>query len=515
MFFKVQPKSVGFVIIIILAFLTRFYGLAWGGGFFFHPDENNMATALSGFSLDSLDPKFYAYGQFPLYLGYFLLNLFGIPNTFSASVYILRLISAFASMLTIFVFKGIWHHIFPKSSPLCFLLLLVFTPGLIQIAHFGTTESLLVLLFSLTLYLALKIYINPQLKQNYLYYCLVLAFSLATKVSALIFLTPLLIALLPKLSIKALSSFLFYFLTIILVTFSSVTLSLFFSPASFLNLNQFLSSMNYETGVASGRIPVFYTRQFEGTTPYLFQLTHVFPYVWGLPLMVGFVAGLILIIKNFQTFKKLRPMVIILGLSVLIYFAYFGQLYTKWIRFQAPIFFIGPFFAAYFIIRLNNYLKAALLTLFVISGVLFFTTYLYPDVRLQASQWLVNNIKPTSKVLSESGNVVNLPLLAHSFPVINFDFYQLDTNPELASEFRATLDQVDVILVPSRRVYKNQNNPRYPVSRSHYDDLFSGRSGYKLIKTFTLNNYFILNPENAEETFTVFDQPTIRVYQKK
>jgi hypothetical protein len=38
--------------------------------------------------------------------------------------------------------------------------------------------------------------------------------------------------------------------------------------------------------------------------------------------------------------------------------------------------------------------------------------------------------------------------------------------------------------------------------------------GFSLIKEFTPATDFLLNPENAEETWTVFDRPTIRIYQK-
>jgi hypothetical protein len=150
----------------------------------------------------------------------------------------------------------------------------------------------------------------------------------------------------------------------------------------------------------------------------------------------------------------------------------------------------------------------------LVPGILFFTTYFEPDIRLQASRWLVDRIPPQSRVLSEGGNVVNLPVYPYSYEVNNFDFYQLDTNPALEPQLYQYLNQAQYILVPSRRIFKNQNNSRYPISNNYYHSLFSGRLGFSLVKTFFLRNYFILNPENAEETFSVFDQPTIRVYQK-
>jgi hypothetical protein len=136
------------------------------------------------------------------------------------------------------------------------------------------------------------------------------------------------------------------------------------------------------------------------------------------------------------------------------------------------------------------------------------------DVRLTASAWLNANIPSGSTVLSEAGNVVNLPVFSPPYDVINFDFYQVDSNPILAQELVANIKSADYILVPSRRIFKNQNNFRYPISQKYYQQLFSPTPNYKLIKTFSPGNSFILNSENAEETYTVFDHPTIRVFQK-
>ncbi len=57
-----------FVLVVGLIIFTRFFKLNWGDNFFFNPDENNMATSVMKMNPKDLDPHFYAYGQFPLYL---------------------------------------------------------------------------------------------------------------------------------------------------------------------------------------------------------------------------------------------------------------------------------------------------------------------------------------------------------------------------------------------------------------------------------------------------------------
>jgi len=459
-------------VLIILALFTRFVGLDWGRGNFFHPDENNMATSLSQLSLENLNPHFFAYGQFPLYLGFFSLKIFGITNTFSNSIFILRFWSATFSLLSLFVF----YKIYPR---LLFLLLLIFTPGLIQLAHFGTTESLLIFCFSVNLYLSQKI-----LKNNaFIFYFLAAlntGVAIATKISGAIFIIPIFLAALMNRSLLFLPYLIF-----------TALFSLILSPYNFLAFSDFISSMKYETEVASGILPVFYTTQFNHTWPYFFQLTKIFPYTSGWPVFLfAFLALPILKIKNKKFF-------IILGVSSFIYFAYFGQLFVKWTRFMSPLFFVFPLLASRFLDRFRRLTFIA-----IIPGIIFVANYFLLDTRLLSSKYLVSNLPPYSTLLSESGNVVNLPVLSNNFNIINYDFY--NNYPDYLSNQLLT---TDYIIIPSRRVFKNYNYQYYP-------RLFDGGLGFQEIKKISPLSDFFLDPENAEETWSVFDRPTIRIYKK-
>ena len=74
-----RSQYVLLVLILLVAAVFRFYGLAWDSGYLFHPDERKLllvvsdlrlpANILEFFSADSpLNPKFFAYGSFPIYL---------------------------------------------------------------------------------------------------------------------------------------------------------------------------------------------------------------------------------------------------------------------------------------------------------------------------------------------------------------------------------------------------------------------------------------------------------------
>ncbi len=478
------------ITLILLSFFTRFFGLNWDNSYYSHPDENNMATSLSQLTSTNLNPHFFAYGQFPLYLGYFSLNLVNIPNTFPNSIYILRFYSAIFSLLFLY-FSFLLSKKINISSNI-FLTLLIFSPGLIQISHFGTTESFLSFVFITILYLLIKIYEKPKFI-FFIYSALLSGLALATKITAIFFIWPVVLMGVYKKE----------FLSTIFFIFATTLLFLIVSPYNWINFNEFLSSMRYETGVASGIIEVFYTRQFLNTTPYIFQFTKIFPYVLGLPTFIISLFGLIIFIKNYS--KKYIIWLLIL-LPVTCYFIYFGQLFVKWTRFMSPIFFIFPLFATIFISRLKHRHQLLVTGFCIIPGILFFSQYFLPNPRVMASNWINKNMPPNSTILSESGNVVDLKLRP-DINLINFDFYTLDSNYENKIELDNLLSTVDYILIPSRRVFKNQNNNLFPYTKDYYQNIFSNK--YNLI-------YQSLGrDESAEETFTVFDFPTIRLYEKK
>ena len=143
--------------LLIFTLITRFLFFKLGGnGFYFNPDENRDAVALSQMSFQNLNPNFYAYGQFPLLLGFFSaqsINLFtnhsfATSLSFEKSIFILRFWSATFSCFSIWFLYLISKKIFKKkSSRLILIILLIFSPGLIQFSHFGTNESILIFVF--------------------------------------------------------------------------------------------------------------------------------------------------------------------------------------------------------------------------------------------------------------------------------------------------------------------------------------------------------------------------------
>lgn len=465
-----------------------------------------MAIAISQFSDTNLDPHFYAYGQFPLYFSYYVGKLFNLSNSLGDSILLLRFLSASFSVFALYLIYFSVKIIFPKISRL-FLLLLIFTPGLIQLAHFGTTESLLIFVFAINTFLALKYYQSTNPKYILLG-SIFTGIGLATKITAVFFALPLFFSFIlsfKKNSFRLASTI--FFLQFISLSF---IFFLLLSPYNWINFYDFWSAMRYETSVATGQLSVFYTTQFKDSIPYLFQLKNIFPYSSGIIIFIFSLLSLIFLPR--LKIKTKLPYLFILFVPALIYFLYFGQTYVKWFRFMSPLFFIPALFAAIFISNFKSRpIRFSLILLAILPGIIYFSHYFFPDIRQTSSQWFSQNIPTNSIILSESGNVVNFPLNQSGSKITHFDFYsEADFSAELINQITLS----DYIIVPSRRVYKNFSNSDHPVINSYYQNLFSGNLGFELIKTFYPVGDFILDSESAEETWSVFDQPTIRLYKK-
>ena len=535
------------LLIIGLLVYSRFVNLDWGLPYPMHPDERNMANAIQGlkcvisnfeFRISNFrgcgNPHFFAYGQFPLYLGYvivFLLKFFDgdlrMPISYQEAVISLRIISAIASIINVFILVKIIELIMKKPRSLSAgwrigmtIGVLIFSPYAIQFAHFGTTESLLMLFYSLIVYYSLKLLDSNGRSLDSLRLlgmtAIICGLALATKVSSVIFLVVPVIMIVNE-SFRAKSRNLFKrsidSLRLLGMTFLGVVFFfILFSPHNLINYQDFVSSFRYESAVATGQIKVFYTRQFEGTIAYLFQAIKVFPYALGWPVYIlGLLGFIFLPWKN----KRLN----LIRLAVLIYFIPSGYIFTKWSRFMAPILPLMSVFAILFIQNIVHRLDrkiwipafAGMTLLLIISGINYLRIYQKPDVRFQATDWINKNIPVNSYVLSETANVVDVPLINEkNLNVISFNFYEIDNDLNLNEELKNHLIRADYIFVPSRRIFANHPKQKYPKLNKYYEDLFNGKLGFQKVAEFSAG----LNDEMAEETWSVFDHPTIRIYKR-
>ena len=519
---------------IILLVYTRFVNLSWGLPFPFHPDERNLANAVQSLSCDTgsmiydlrscFNPHFFAYGQFPIYLSYLIVLLSRVVTRiageirFEEAVMALRFISALASLATAYFSFKILKRFIPNTRySILYTIPIILSPALIQFAHFGTTESLLMLFFTWLILLCIQLEDRSPLRNDvysiYIWIGVVTGLAIATKVSSLLFAVVPFITIISSHPLKAKESryerFWLIFNELVFVGFVTGATAILFSPYNLISWKEFTSSIEYESMVASGKALVFYTRTFTDSAPVLFQFQKVFPYALGWPVFVAFIAGFIFLPwkRNYNTLR----------MAFVLYFLPTAFLYTKWTRFMAPILPLMVLIAALLASKLPKKLGYFVCILLITQGLMFLKIYIVQDVRFQASEWMAKNIPKNSYILQETANVVDLPVfpLSSKFQVmgyknISFNYYELDADKKLQEDLRKHLRKVDYIIIPSRRIFKNHSRDKYPVLSKYYDDLFSGKLGFTKVVEFK-----VLEDEDAEETWTVFDHPVVRIYKRR
>jgi hypothetical protein len=585
-------------LLMVIGGVLRFYNLMWGDGMFFHPDENNMAGSIAQMTPDkNLNPNFFAYGQFPLYLAYFSAQLqlffssllptfnptegaiyaFKLPDTtsilkpvpYSMAIFWLRFWSATFSTLTIGLVYNVikllivkkehhsniknivQHFTYNFANPLIFpftgALFVTFMPGLIQSAHFGTTEALLTFLFMAILYCSLQIYRGHRKVFYALLTGVLIGLGLGTKLTAALFMVPPFLAIL-FFTLSARGNWISRMRAFVLLHIMIVVMAcLFFfltSPYSLLDFEHFRGTSRYEAEVALGKVPVFYTRQFIETIPFIHQTTTSLPYALGIGVyLLGF-ASLILIpfLISRMKDKLLNMKYIVVLASFIVFLATNSILFVKWTRFFTPVFPFFPLFIGlllYIISHQAPQTARRLLTLAivifagftVVQGLAFFSIYTRHDVRYTASEWIYENIPNGTYILSETGNVVDIPFQVndtegkdkypdpHNYTVISFDFYHLDEDEKLPGELVEHLEKADYIFVPSRRIYANHLRlpEQFPKVSDYHTNLFNGNLGFTEVAHISSFPTFMgiqFPDEQAEETWTVFDHPVVRIYKK-
>jgi dolichyl-phosphate-mannose-protein mannosyltransferase len=170
-----------------------------------------------------------------------------------------------------------------------------------------------------------------------------------------------------------------------------------------------------------------------------------------------------------------------------------------------------------------------------------------PDARLAASKWLLQRIPQNSRILVEPSH--NTPPMGSYFTSPDFykdyvmwgdrngmkernDYYQLFTldvyrflyNPGVSDEARTNyinsrLPLADYIVIDDTFVQFYQHLPEstHRVPKQYYDDLFAGRLGFRLMKTFKVYPSIFgwtIDDDGAELSFRLFDHPRVYVFQK-
>lgn len=529
------------LMLLVIGGFFRFYNLNWDSGLGFHPDERNNIV-LPAYNLKPpYKPDNFTYGSFTIYVYHFtsqaLFNTTLDQSWLTAEkiAVIGRFYSALFSMLIIILIFYLGKVLYSDIIGILAATFTTFNVGLIQAAHFATTETILAVTGILTTLAGYLITKRKNYSSGYLLFGLILGIATGAKITALVFLPSFLLAHIIFLSKKQI----WYRNLFMLISLSLATLSFFIiSPYSILSFDDFRTSFQFENDIANGKTPMFFTTQFQETSPYIFQIGKILFWILGLPtLLLGFLGFLIVFCQNIKKFNNPK---LLLWFIPLFYFLYFGSIFAKWTRYMLPII---PFFCIFSAITLINIYRLSktkftkyitiLLIVFILVwqsfyALAFLKIYRQKDTRIEASEWIYQTIPFGSSLLLEPLDVVALPIsiqdksssdYMHSW----FEFYDLDQNEPikqtaLVKKLAEQLARIDYIIIGSRRIYANRLrlSHKFPTTALYYNRLFDGSLGFEKIKQFTsypqiFNIQF--HDDSAEETFQVFDHPKVIIFK--
>lgn len=520
---RINREKILLLIIILLGAFFRFYNLNWDQGHYLHPDErlyinsSNISlpkTIAEFFSPESpLNPKMFYYGSFPLFL-YKIINLTilsSIPFTIAS-----RVTSSFFSILTIPLIFFLSKQFFSKKISLIATFVFTFAAGLIQHAHFNTTESILT--FILTLITLLSTYMIRQ-KTYALAFALGILVSMAyaTKIVGLTF------AFIPIASFIILifkkRKMLKIIPLILVFAISAVVAGFLLAPYQIIDYERFSKEQTYMQNVTYGKDKPPFTIIYEKTVPYVYQITKILPFTFGFISLPLALLGFYFILKKSIKEKVNRYLYIFILMYPILYFLWSGAWFAKFSRYYILLFPFLSIWAAYSLSRLKNIYIIILISLIAVNGILFMRVYLEENTRIQASKWIYDNIPNQSKIAGEHWDD-NLPLpLTNTFGK-NFITSQLTVydpdSAEKISKLSEDLSKNDYFIISSRRVYYSilRNEKKYPLTSRFYKLLFDEKLGYKLEKKFT-NYPFYFSDDFADESFQSYDHPPVIIFKNE
>ncbi len=514
-----------------LAFVLRAYCLDWDRGLFFHPDERQILMVVERLSVPGdwrellsstspLNPHFFAYGSFPIYLLRLLSWVVALwrPAWVSMSRFYLlgRLLSAFFDTLTVCATYSLARKLYDRRVALLAAVFVSFTVLHIQLAHFYTVDTLLTMWVLLAVHKAVDVARSGELRDGVVL-GLLFGVALATKVSVLPLAVVALVAWLawawPELPFQDRR------LSLLRTAWSSVKRRVFLTfglavlcfvllqPYALIDAYGFVTGVGQEIAMSQGWYDFPYTRQYAGTWPYLYQARQILFFGMGLPLGLLGLGGLLWL--SLRVWRQPSPDGAVLLAWPVLYALTQGAAYAKFIRYTLPLL---PFLclagAAMWVTawdaagaslhtagrqRALKLVWAILLCIVLISAVsyagAFLNVYRQPHPWIQASSWLCQHLAPGATVLTEEWDD---PLPVHGaiegvgcreeITILRLDMYAPDSEAKL-KELLDAIEAADYIVLSSQRLYApiSRLAERYPISSRYYPQLFAERLGFELV----------------------------------
>jgi hypothetical protein len=561
---RVIPAALS--LIVVLAGVLRFYGLAWGAPYFhFHIDEHFVFVGADRLRVSmeaaALSAKFFMYGPLPMHLlngvvwlyerinGQLALTVFEDQVTYMVMG---RAISAALGTATVLVIYFVGKRV---SSPIGGLLAAaLLATTVVHIAESHTFRVDLAMLFFASLAWLFALRIAEQGRwRDYLFAGAFSGAAIGSKYSAAFILGVVAVAHLaapgrPRTSTDVRGWLAWTARGLSPLVLSALTFAII-NPMAFLYYHKFRQDILEQIVIPlSGASKPIWSAQFSDVQPQMYWFTTNLWWGLGPALELWGLLGIAWLLS-----RRTRPAVVAAAFP-LVYFLTAGGTTAPMARYALPL---APAFAvaagafsAFLLDRPRWRTVAVVATAVVVAttalyALAYMNIYRSRDARLAASDYLLANVPAGSRILVEpshgippTGSYLKNPNF-HGDHVLwgaqreQHDYYSLYTldayvylygrraTPEQKREYiQSRLDLVDYIVIDDFYVQLYQHLPEaeHGVVRQYYRELLGGQSRFDLMKTFKVYPSLFgltINDDTAELSSRMNDHPRVYIFKRR
>lgn len=553
-------KKLLILVILLTACFFRFQNLNWDNGFHLHPDERfltmvGVAMKMPSSLLNYLNPGdspmnpanigygFFVYGVFPVVATKLLALLF-LADNYHAFTIMGRLVTAFLDLgIVLFVYRA--TAILEKekivSSKLKYWASFFYATAVlpIQYAHFFTTDTFLNFFVFGSFVFSLSSYRKTSavtVAGSALFFGL----AVASKINAVLILPLLFFLLLSRPLGKKQwmeAVYISFFFLVLAYAVLRVAAPYYFESADPFSLapnELFVKNLLTLKSFEGKNVQYPPALQWINTMPFVFPVINMALFGLGLPVFLLFAIGLVQLVRyagKHIRHSRGRIAAAIFGWAVAV-FLYESVQFVKVMRY---FLFLYPFFsvlvgwgAETVLAKIGHGGKAAVLVaVCLIWPLVFSSIYFVANTRVEANGWIYTHIPDNATILGEYWDDP-LPITVQYPPPRSYRGDQLTVfdpdTPQKWEKINNQLQAGDYYILSSNRGWGTLPSvpQRFPQTTQFYHDLFNGKLGYALVKSFypvyypcrifsftcprIMSNWF-------DESFTVYDHPTVFIFK--
>jgi len=546
------PTTLFLITILLAAAGFRFYGVNWDYGYQQHPDERMLMLVACRIHLfRQLDPDFFNYGSFPVYLLRAVAQgsdaLFHTDwANYDGMLFVGRVLASLLDTFVVYLVYRLAGGLFQRprlALAAAAFYALSFFP--IQNSNFYIVDNL-VNFFMTLLFIFLLNYLRRASALRAAGLGLTTAALLATKITPAIFLPVILFLLAWQVSptrwiyLKPAGRPLKYGLVFLLALGVGHAVLM---PYAYVHFSKFLQDTMLQLRMSRDPYVFPYTLQYVGTKAYSYYLENMF--VWGMGPVLSFfmVCGLAVFIGHWPArFRKgAAPslLIVVYVLLNLYYFAVVGRTAVKFMRYMLPLYPFGAVMAALgleWVLGALRTKRMRWICLMIVYGALalrvvfFMDIYRRPLTRVEASRW-INRHVPSGATLAVEHWDERLPLfVVEKYRFVELPLYDQPDDARKWEGIARKLAEADYIVIASQKLFVPLSRLTdcgvyrqcYPRTGEYYRKLFSGELGFYKVAEFvsypgvTLGGrHFSIPDDGADESFSVYDHPRVYIFKKQ